>query len=75
MVREVLGRAVWRGTHRTASRASHCVPSGAHSLALAAGPEDLYRYLTVRVGALDGVRHVESAPIVRVLKRSGTLLV
>lgn len=50
-------------------------PTNLVASVLAAGPEDLYRYLTVRVGALDGVRHVESAPIVRVLKRSGTLLV
>ena len=37
--------------------------------------EDLYRYLTVRIGALDGVRHLESAPIIRTFKRSGNLLV
>ncbi|WP_194293403.1 hypothetical protein [Actinomadura macrotermitis] len=35
---------------------------------------DLYRYLTERVAALEAVGHVETAPIVRNVKRVGTLL-
>jgi DNA-binding Lrp family transcriptional regulator len=31
----------------------------------------LYRYLTERVGALEGVRHVETAPVIRTVKRAG----
>jgi DNA-binding Lrp family transcriptional regulator len=34
----------------------------------------LYRYLTERVAALPAVRHVETAPIVRNVKRAGTVL-
>lgn len=36
--------------------------------------EDLYRYLTERVGALDGVRDVETAPVIRTVKRAGAML-
>jgi DNA-binding Lrp family transcriptional regulator len=35
---------------------------------------DLYRYLTERIGALDDVTHVETAPVVRTVKRNGTVL-
>ncbi len=31
----------------------------------------LYRYLTTQLGELAGVRHIETAPIIRTLKRSG----
>ncbi|MGH3382568.1 MAG: Lrp/AsnC family transcriptional regulator, partial [Actinoallomurus sp.] len=34
----------------------------------------LYRYLTERIGALDGVGHVETAPVIRTVKRAGTVL-
>jgi DNA-binding Lrp family transcriptional regulator len=34
-------------------------------------PGALYRYLTQRLGTLEGVQHVETAPIVRTLKRAG----
>ncbi|WP_432926801.1 Lrp/AsnC family transcriptional regulator [Microbispora sp. CA-135349] len=34
----------------------------------------LYRYLTERVATLDGVREVETAPVIRTLKRAGALL-
>lgn len=34
----------------------------------------LYRYLTERVGALEGVRQVETAPVIRTVKRAGALL-
>ena len=69
-----VGRAL-AGHPEVSYAAATTGPSNLVASVLATGPEDLYRYLTVRVGALDGVRHVESAPIVRVLKRSGTLLV
>ncbi|MEV0390123.1 AsnC family transcriptional regulator [Nonomuraea sp. NPDC050643] len=35
---------------------------------------DLYRYLTERVAPLDGVREVETAPVIRTVKRAGALL-
>lgn len=35
---------------------------------------DLYRYLSDRIGPLDAVGHLETAPVVRTLKRTGTLL-
>ncbi|XVQ85254.1 Lrp/AsnC family transcriptional regulator [Microbispora siamensis] len=34
----------------------------------------LYRYLTERVTTLDGVREVETAPVIRTVKRAGALL-
>lgn len=35
---------------------------------------DLYRYLTERVAPLDGVRELETAPVIRTVKRAGTVL-
>ncbi|MCO5999633.1 Lrp/AsnC family transcriptional regulator [Actinoallomurus rhizosphaericola] len=37
-------------------------------------PRHLYRYLTERVGALEGVRHVETAPVIRTVKGAGATL-
>jgi DNA-binding Lrp family transcriptional regulator len=34
----------------------------------------LYRYLTERVGALDGIDRLETAPVIRTVKRAGALL-
>jgi DNA-binding Lrp family transcriptional regulator len=34
----------------------------------------LYRYLTERIGALDGVAHLETAPVIRTVKRAGAVL-
>jgi DNA-binding Lrp family transcriptional regulator len=34
---------------------------------------DLYRYLTERVATLEGVRELETAPVIRTVKRVGTL--
>lgn len=36
--------------------------------------EHLYEYLTERVGSLDGIQQMETAPVVRTVKRSGSLL-
>ncbi|MEV4125759.1 Lrp/AsnC family transcriptional regulator [Nocardia sp. NPDC049707] len=33
---------------------------------------DLYRYLTDRIGPLDAIGHLETAPVIRTLKRTGT---
>ncbi|MBT2225429.1 Lrp/AsnC family transcriptional regulator [Nonomuraea sp. NEAU-A123] len=35
---------------------------------------DLYRYLTERIGSLKAVRHVETAPLIRTVKRAGAIL-
>jgi DNA-binding Lrp family transcriptional regulator len=35
---------------------------------------DLYRYLTERVAPLKGVRELETAPVIRTVKRAGTVL-
>lgn len=35
---------------------------------------DLYRYLTERIGALEEIRSVETAPIIRTVKRAGAVL-
>jgi DNA-binding Lrp family transcriptional regulator len=34
----------------------------------------LYRYLTERISALDGVTHLETAPVIRTVKRAGAVL-
>ncbi|MGW4799731.1 Lrp/AsnC family transcriptional regulator [Nonomuraea sp. MG754425] len=34
----------------------------------------LYRYLTDRLGALPAIRHIETAPIIRTIKRAGAVL-
>jgi DNA-binding Lrp family transcriptional regulator len=34
----------------------------------------LYRYLTDRIGALEGVERLETAPVIRTVKRAGTVL-
>lgn len=34
----------------------------------------LYRYLTERIGALDAIDRVETAPLIRTVKRNGALL-
>ena len=34
----------------------------------------LYEYLTACIGNLDGVRHVETAPVIRVIKRAGSVV-
>ncbi|MFI6791005.1 Lrp/AsnC family transcriptional regulator [Nonomuraea sp. NPDC050383] len=36
--------------------------------------QDLYRYLTERVAPLDGVREVETSPVIRTVKRVGAVL-
>ncbi|MDN3351022.1 Lrp/AsnC family transcriptional regulator [Actinomadura sp. DC4] len=36
--------------------------------------QDLYRYLTERVGTLEGVGHLETAPVIRTIKRAGAVL-
>jgi DNA-binding Lrp family transcriptional regulator len=35
---------------------------------------DLYRYLTTRISALDGLDTVETAPLIRTVKRAGAIL-
>ncbi|MEV0150969.1 Lrp/AsnC ligand binding domain-containing protein [Nonomuraea sp. NPDC050733] len=36
--------------------------------------QGLYRYLTERVAPLEGVREVETSPVIRTVKRVGTVL-
>ncbi|WP_328390751.1 Lrp/AsnC family transcriptional regulator [Nocardia sp. NBC_00416] len=36
-------------------------------------PHDLYRYSSDRIGPLNAARHLETAPVVRTLERTGTL--
>jgi DNA-binding Lrp family transcriptional regulator len=35
---------------------------------------DLFRYLTERIGALDAVNTLETAPVIRTVKRAGAML-
>ncbi len=44
-------------------------PSNIVAVAVCRDTEGLYRYLSERIGALDGVQHVETAPILRQVKQ------
>ncbi|WP_206700187.1 AsnC family transcriptional regulator [Actinomadura sp. RB99] len=48
-------------------------PTNLLAQALCDGPADLHRYLTRELGALDGVRTLETAPVLRTLKRAGAV--
>ncbi|GAA2147964.1 Lrp/AsnC family transcriptional regulator [Actinomadura napierensis] len=48
-------------------------PTNLLAQALCTGPADLHRYLTRDLGALDGIRTLETAPVLRTLKRAGAL--
>lgn len=51
--------------------------SGSTNLLLAVGCRDdgdLYDYVAHRLGPLDGVQAVQTAPVIRTVKRAGTLL-
>jgi DNA-binding Lrp family transcriptional regulator len=48
-------------------------PTNLLAQALCDGPADLHRYLTRELGALDGIRTVETAPVLRTLKRAGAV--
>ncbi len=53
-----------------------CATTGAHSIvavAVCRDSEGLFGYLTERIGAIDGVRHVETAPITSIVKRAAPL--
>ncbi|MER5177509.1 Lrp/AsnC family transcriptional regulator [Streptomyces sp. NPDC002896] len=46
-------------------------PTNLLAQALCSDPADLHRYLTRRLGTLDGIRTLESAPVLRTLKAAG----
>jgi DNA-binding Lrp family transcriptional regulator len=48
-------------------------PTNLLAQALCAGPADLHRYLTQRLGVLDGINTLETAPVLRTLKRAGAV--
>lgn len=48
-------------------------PTNLVASVLCTDAEDLYGYLSRRVGSLPGVRHVETAPRIRTVKQEGTL--
>jgi hypothetical protein len=53
------------------------VTSGTTNLLLAVGcrdDADLYDYVAHHLGPLDGVQAVQTAPVIRTVKRAGTLL-
>lgn len=49
-------------------------PSNVCASIVCADAEDLYAYLTNRLGRLEGIGSVETTPMIRVVKREGTLL-
>jgi DNA-binding Lrp family transcriptional regulator len=48
-------------------------PTNLVAHALCAGPGDLHRYLTHRLGAVEAIRTLETAPVLRTLKAAGAL--
>jgi hypothetical protein len=48
-------------------------PSNLIAQALCHSPEDLHRYLTRRLGALEGISAIETAPVLHTLKAVGPL--
>lgn len=63
------------GAHPEIAFAAAC--TGPHALlahVLTPDPGSLYRYLTTSIAALPGVREVESAPVIRLLKGPGQAL-
>ncbi|WP_240971446.1 Lrp/AsnC ligand binding domain-containing protein [Microbispora sp. CL1-1] len=48
-------------------------PTNLLAHALCTGPADLHRYLTRRLGALDAIRTLETAPVLHTLKAAGHL--
>ncbi|TDD60037.1 Lrp/AsnC family transcriptional regulator [Actinomadura darangshiensis] len=48
-------------------------PTNLLAQALCTGPADLHRYLTRRLGVLDGIQTLETAPVLATLKRAGAL--
>ncbi|WP_433598379.1 Lrp/AsnC ligand binding domain-containing protein [Nocardia sp. CA-135953] len=74
-----VGEALAR--HREVSFAAvttGAVTTGAANLVAAVNcrdPRDLGRYLTERIAELPGIATLETAPIIRTVKRSGSLLV
>jgi len=49
-------------------------PSNLAASVLCPDSAGLYRYLTERIGAIDAIRHLETAPIIRTVKQAGALL-
>jgi DNA-binding Lrp family transcriptional regulator len=48
-------------------------PSNLIAQALCHSPEDLHRYLTRRLGALDGITAIETAPVLQTVKAAGAV--
>ncbi|WP_433474592.1 Lrp/AsnC family transcriptional regulator [Spirillospora sp. CA-142024] len=61
------------GHHEMAVVAATTGPTNLLAQALCTGPADLHRYLTQRLGVLEGVQTLETAPVLETLKRLGTL--
>ncbi|MGW3186081.1 Lrp/AsnC family transcriptional regulator [Kitasatospora sp. NPDC001119] len=49
-------------------------PSNLVAAVVCRDSRDLYRYLTERIGALDEVQNMETAPVIRTVKRTGAVL-
>lgn len=49
-------------------------PTNLFASVVCADTRHLYRYLTTQIGELTGVRHIETAPTIRTLKRAGSVV-
>ncbi|WP_131739403.1 Lrp/AsnC family transcriptional regulator [Actinomadura roseirufa] len=59
--------------HEMAVVAATTGPTNLLAEALCSGPADLHHYLTHRLAALEGIHTLETAPVLRILKRTGTV--
>ena len=62
------------GHHEVAFAAAVTGPANMVASVVCRGLDELYSYVTTKIGAIDGVRSVEISPVLRRLKQAGALL-
>ena len=60
----------WRGIPRSRSPPPRPGPTNLYASVVCANQRELYRYLTTRVAALPAITHIETAPVIRTVKRA-----
>jgi DNA-binding Lrp family transcriptional regulator len=70
---DATGRAL-AGHHEVAFAGATTGPANLTASIVCRDDEALYRYLTDSLGALPAIRHIETAPIIRTVKRAGAVL-
>ncbi|GAA2213129.1 Lrp/AsnC family transcriptional regulator [Nonomuraea monospora] len=70
---DATGRAL-AGHHEVAFAGATTGPTNLTASIVCRDGDALYRYLTDSLGALPAIRHIETAPIIRTVKRAGAVL-